>query len=159
MAAVGPVLFIDTSVLLAGMIELEPPNPAAHAIMQAVADGRARPATAFHCCLEFFSVATRLPAEFRLSPADARQLVEDEILARFDVRDLPRSDRRALFATAVSDHVAGGRIYDLHIAEVARATGASAVLTQNRRHFTGLLRHGMVVQSAEEYAPRLARRR
>ena len=159
MAPLKPDLFLDTSLLLAGVIELDPPNPAAHAIMEAVAEGRlGRPATAFHCCLEFFSVATRLPLEFRLSVEDARRVVEEELLARLDVRDLPKSGQRGFFELAALEHVAGGRIYDLHIAEVARAAGAPTVLTQNRRHFTSLLRHGIVVQTAEEFAPRLGRR-
>jgi predicted nucleic acid-binding protein len=160
MAALKPTLFLDTSVLLAGVIELHPPNPHAHAIMEAVADGRlGRPATAFHCCLEFYSVATRLPVEYRVSVADAERLVQEELLARFEVLDLPRGSRGALFALAASDEVAGGRVYDLHIAEVARAGGATVVLTENRRHFASLLRYGMTVLTSAEFAPRLPRRR
>jgi len=160
MAAVKRSLFLDTSVLLAGVIELHPPNPHAHAIMEAIAQGRlGRPATAFHCCLEFYSVATRLPVEYRLSVGDAERLVQEELLARFEVLDLPAGNRRALFALAASDVVAGGRVYDLHIAEVARASGAAVVLTENRRHFASVLRYGMTVLTAAEFAPRLARRR
>jgi predicted nucleic acid-binding protein len=160
MAAVKPSLFLDTSVLLAGIVELHPPNPHAHAIMEAVAAGRlVRPATAFHCCLEFYAVATRLPVEYRVSAADAGRLVQEEILARFEVLDLPAGSRRALFALAASDEVAGGRLYDLHIAEVARAGGATIVLSENRRHFASLLRFGMTVLTAAEFAPRLPRRR
>jgi len=33
------------------------------------------------------------------------------------------------------------------------------VLTQNRRHFTSLLRHGITVLTAEEFARRLGHRR
>jgi len=44
--------------------------------MHAVAAGRVeKPATAWHCCLEFFSVATRLPPEYRVTPADAVTLL------------------------------------------------------------------------------------
>jgi predicted nucleic acid-binding protein len=44
----------------------------------------------------------------------------------------------------------GGRIYDAHIAEIARLAGARLVATENRRHFTPLLRHGIrVLVSAE----------
>jgi predicted nucleic acid-binding protein len=159
-AALGSGLFLDTSVLLAGVMELQPPNPAAHAIMGAVADGRlGRPATAFHCCLEFFAVATRLPVEYRVTPQQAELLVCEEILARFEVTDLPRTGHRGLFAVAATEVIAGGRVYDLHIAEVARARGATTVLTQNRRHFTSLLRHGVTVLTAEEFAGRLGHRR
>ena len=160
MAAVKPSLFVDTSVLLAGVIELHPPNPHAHAIMEAVADGRlGRPATAFHCCLEFYSVATRLPAEYRVSVGDAERLVQEELLGRFEVLDLPAGRRAALFALAASDDVAGGRTHDLHIAEIARAAGVATVVTENRRHFASLLRYGMTVLTAAEFVPRLARRR
>ena len=71
-------VFLDTSVLLAGLIELGPQSTPAHLLMHAVAEKTVAPAsTAWHCCLEFYSVATRLPAEFRLAPPDALRLVEE----------------------------------------------------------------------------------
>ena len=83
MAVVSP-LFFDTTVLLAGLIELGPASVHAQRLMSAVAAGRFRgPRTAWHCCLEFYAVSTRLPEEFRLTPGDARKLVEEEVLARF----------------------------------------------------------------------------
>jgi predicted nucleic acid-binding protein len=145
-------IFFDTSLLLAGLIELRPPNPAAHAVMDAVADGRlGRCQTAWHCCLELYSVATRLPAEYRLRAADALRLIEEEVFARFDIVQLPDADLLTLLRTAVREDVIGGRIYDSHIAETARAAGAALVLTENRRHFISLLRHGIQVQTAAEF--------
>lgn len=120
--------------------------------MTAVADSRLRrPLTAWHCCLEFYSVATRLPEEFRLSPRDALQLLEEEILARFDVRQLPESARRPFLRTVEHERIGGGRVYDAHIAEIARLSAAKAVITDNRRHFSGLAGHGIAVMSAEEF--------
>ena len=53
-------VFLDTSVLLAGLIDFGPQSAPAQSIMHAAAERRlASPATAWHCCLEFFSVATR----------------------------------------------------------------------------------------------------
>ena len=64
-------VFLDTSLLLAGLIDLGPQSTPAHLLMHAVAEKTVGPAsTAWHCCLEFFSVSTRLPAEFRLAPTD-----------------------------------------------------------------------------------------
>ena len=108
--------------------------------------------TAWHCCLEFYSVATRLPEEFRVSPADCLRLVDEEILRRLEVRDLPARSRLPLLRSAAAEGVAGGRVYDAHIGEIARLAGASVVVTQNRRHFTSLLRHGVRVLTAEEHA-------
>lgn len=145
--------FFDTSVLLAGMIEMGPASQPAQRIMAAIASRRGeRPHTAWHCCLEFYAVSTRLPEELRLVPADAGRLVVEEILTRFRVHQLPAGRWRSFIHAAERDRTAGGRIYDAHIAEVARAARARVVVTDNRRHFTALLRHGIRVASAEEFA-------
>ncbi len=144
--------FLDTSVLVAGLIDFGPQSAPAQSIMHGVAEktiGGA--ATAWHCCLEFYSVGTRLPPEYRLTPADAARLLEEEILGRFVVHDLPANARRDFFRAAADDATAGGRVYDAHIAEVARRAGASVVVTDNRRHFMAALRHGLRVETPPEF--------
>ena len=146
------MVFLDTSVLLAGLIDFGPQSAPAQSLMHAVAEKRvAAVATAWHCCLEFFSVATRLPAEFRVTPADAALLLTEEVFSRVTVHDLPSGERLAMLQAAGRDGVAGGRIYDSHIAEVARAAGATVVVTDNRRHFVSALRYGMRVETPAEF--------
>ena len=145
-------VFLDTSVLLAGLVDFGPQSAPAQNALHAVAEKTVPSAcTAWHCCLEFFSVATRLPAEYRLTPADASQLLHEEVFARLAIHDLPAGDRTTLLKTAVQDVIAGGRIYDAHIAEVARRAGASVVVTDNRRHFLAALRHGLRVETPSEF--------
>jgi predicted nucleic acid-binding protein len=145
-------VFLDTSVLLAGLIEFGPQSTAAHRLLHAVAEKTVAPAaTAWHCCLEFYSVSTRLPAEYRLSPADATQLIEEEIFGRMIVHDLPSAERLPLLRAASHDAIGGGRIYDAHIAEIARAARASVIVTDNRRHFLAALRHGIRVETPAEF--------
>ena len=154
------VTFLDTSVLLAGILDFGPQSAPAQSIMHAVAEKTVpSPATAWHCCLEFFSVATRLPPEFRLTPADGARLLEEEVFERLAVHDLPAADRLRLFHAAVEDGIAGGRIYDAHIAEIARAAGATVIVTDNRRHFLGALRHGIRVETPVEYLRTIKPRR
>jgi predicted nucleic acid-binding protein len=149
---VALAVFLDTSVLVAGLVDFGPQSAPAQAIMHAVAEKQlASPGTAWHCCLEFYSVATRLPPEFRLTAADAGQLLNDEILSRLAVHDLPPADRRAFIRSAATDGTAGGRIYDAHIADVARASGASVIVTDNRRHFVASLRHGIRIETPAEF--------
>ena len=146
------VAFLDTSVLLAGILDFGPQSAPAQSIMHGVAEKIVQsPATGWHCCLEFYSVATRLPSEFRLTPTDAARLLEDEVFARMTVHDLPAADRLRLLHAAVQDGTAGGRIYDAHIAEVAHAAGASVIVTDNRRHFLAALRHGIRVETPAEF--------
>jgi predicted nucleic acid-binding protein len=149
--------FFDTSVLLGGLIDVGPASEPAQKIMAAIAAGRVRrPHTAWHCCLEFYAVSTRLPEEVRLSPSDARRLIEEEILNRFEVRDLPGTDRAIFLHAAAEDRLVGGRIHDGHIAEIARRAGVGVVVTDNMRHFTGLARHGIAVMSAAQFAGKVA---
>jgi predicted nucleic acid-binding protein len=145
-------VFLDTSVLLAGLVDFGPQSGAAQLVMHAVAERRiAGPATAWHCCLEFFSVVTRLPPEFRLTAADAAKLLDQEVFARIAVHDLPASERAGLFRAAAREQVIGGRIYDAHIAETARVSGADVVVTDNRRHFMSALRYGLRVETPAEF--------
>jgi predicted nucleic acid-binding protein len=145
-------VFLDTSVLLAGLVDFGPQSAPAQSVMHGVAEQRIEgAATAWHCCLEFFSVATRLPPEFRLSPDDAIVLLQEEVFGRMAVHDLPPADRLPLLKSAARDATIGGRIYDAHIADVARSAGATVVVTDNRKHFLSALRHGLRVETPSEF--------
>lgn len=151
-------VFLDTSVILAGLVDFGPQSAPAQSVMHAVAEKRVTaPATAWHCCLEFFSVATRLPPEFRLAPADAVTLLEEEVFGRMAVHDLPAADRLAMLRGAAPDGIAGGRIYDAHIADVARAAGARVIVTDNRRHFLSALRYDLRVETPAEFLAHLGK--
>jgi predicted nucleic acid-binding protein len=67
------------------------------------------------------------------------------------VHDLSPADRRPMLRLLAEDGITGGRIYDVHIAEVARAAGARVVVTDNRRHFLSALRHGLRVETPSEF--------
>lgn len=152
--------FLDTSVLLAGLIDFGPQSGPAQSIMHAVAEGRLpRPFTAWQCCLEFYSVATRLPPEFRLVPDDATRLLEENVFSGIAVHELPSADRLPLLRAAAHDRISGGRLYDAHIAEVARAAGATVIVTDNRRHFLSALRYDMRVETPVEFVASLRARR
>jgi predicted nucleic acid-binding protein len=157
---VAVTAFLDTSVLLAGLIDFGPQSAPAQSLLHAIAEKRVTgTATAWHCCLEFYSVSTRLPPEFRLAPGDAATLLEEEIFARMAVHDLPAAERLPVLRGAARDHIGGGRVYDAHIAEIARAAGAQVVVTDNRRHFLSALRYEMRVETPGEFLARLKPRR
>ena len=56
------------------------------------------------------------------------------------VHDLPQAEQLPMLRAGARDAIVGGRLYDAHIAEVARSTGAGVVVTDNRRHFLSALR-------------------
>jgi predicted nucleic acid-binding protein len=104
-------------------------------------------------------VATRLPPEFRLTPADAVRLLDEEVFSRLAVHDLPAAERLSMLRSAARDSIAGGRVYDSHIAEIARAAGAAVVVTDNRRHFLSALRYDMRVETPAEFVVSLKDKR
>jgi hypothetical protein len=145
-------VFFDTSVLLAGLIDFGPQSAPAQTLLHAVAEKKIQTAgTAWHCCLEFYSVATRLPLEFRLVPDAAVRLIDEEILARLTVHDLPAAERGPLLRLLAEDRITGGRLYDVHIAEIARCARTAVIVTDNRRHFLSALRHGLRVETPGEF--------
>jgi predicted nucleic acid-binding protein len=153
-------VFLDTSVLLAGLVDFGPQSAPAQSVLHAVAEQRVdSPATSWHCCLEFFSVATRLPPEYRVTSADAALLLEQEVFGRMAVHDLPSANRLPMLRAAAGDAISGGRIHDAHIAEVARSTGANVVVTDNRRHFLSALRYGLRVETPAEFLSTLKKPR
>jgi len=146
-------VFFDTSILVAGIIDFGRTSRHALLLMDGVADGRIEhPMTAWHCCLELYSVTTRLPEEYRLEPEIALRFLREEIFARFSVHGLPSEMREEFLIATAGEGTKGGRIYDAHIAEIARQAGARLVATENRRHFTSLLRHGIRVLVSAELA-------
>ena len=64
---------------------------------------------------------------------------------------MPAANRLPMLRAAAHDAVAGGRIYDVHIADVARAAGARVVVTDNRRHFVSALRYDLRVETPSEF--------
>ena len=154
--AVAPIVFVDTSTLVSAFIEMgERPHPA-EALLEAIATQRVgRALTSWHCVLEFYAVATRLPGGLRLGPQLAGQLVGEVILRRFEMCELPSNARGAFVDAVVHERIAGGRIYEAHIAEAARLAGAQLVVTENRRHFVPLMRYGIRVLTAAEFAEEL----
>jgi hypothetical protein len=70
------------------------------------------------------------------------------------IHDLPAADQRSMLRLLAEDGVTGGRVYDLHLAEIARAAGARVIVTDNRRHFLAALRHGLRVETPSEFLTR-----
>jgi hypothetical protein len=144
--------FLDTSILVGGFIDFGESSVAPMEIIDRIADKHIRnAATAWHCCLEFYSVATRLPEEYRLSPEIAKEFVIEEIMARLGIRTLDVEQRKDLFIDSANLQIRGGRIYDHHIGTVALIGKASVIITENKKHFLPFVSKGIPVLTASEF--------
>ena len=85
--------------------------------------------------VEAYSVLTRLPPPHRLSAADALTLLETNFMSPGKIVALDARSYRALLRRAPRNGIAGGRTYDAIIAECARRTRGTTLLTFNMSHF------------------------
>ena len=130
-------LYLDSSVLVAALIEDEPSHEACLRLLR-------RPSAAAwsHALAETFATLTGGRLGLRLSPGTAATLVEESLVPRLKVIELGSAEIRAAIRGAEAGGVRGGAIYDfLHMA-AARKCGANTLYTLNARHFQPLTRPG-----------------
>jgi len=89
--------------------------------------------------------------EFRLTPAQAAQLLEHELLGRFEVVNLPAAARLDFANSLAGENIAGGRLYDAHIAQTALDSGARIPITNNPRYFSFIRHRGVAVLSFADF--------
>ncbi len=148
-------VFYDTSILIGGIIDFGDSSLQSMRILDLLASGTLpQGLTAWHCCLEFYSVVTRLPEEYRLEPAAAFGLIETEILSRFRVGGFDLGQSASFFEQAVAHAIKGGRIYDYHIGSIALQMGASILVTENKRHFSPFQEQGLAIHTARSFMNR-----
>ncbi len=94
--------------------------------------------------IEAYSVLTRLPPPFRLTPEDAVRVLEANWARREGVSLTP-SEYWALLRRESSRGIGGGRIYDAVIAYCARKARADELLTWNVDHFRPFAGDGLTV--------------
>lgn len=147
-------VFLDTSILIGGVIA--PPHGNAEARRILLAPDRW--VTAWHCCLEFYSVLTRLPPGQRVTPSDVLRLMKEYIIGRMEILQLPAASLGPFAVKAAELGMRGGRLYDAHIAEIALVHRVRAVVTENPVDFVLLLQSGIPVLRASEFlASRISR--
>ena len=148
-------IFLDTNVFVSGLLESSS-DPACHAILDALAARRLRSCvTAWHCCLEFFSITTRLPLDYRLSPEAAVVLMVEHIFDKVEVSDLPVEHAIEWMRKLAGSHARGGLIYDAHIAQVAHHSGCALLVTHNTVDFRKIAPHGVEVLNPREFVERM----
>jgi predicted nucleic acid-binding protein len=95
--------------------------------------------------IEAYSVLTRLPPPYRLSPAEAHHLLQTNFVSEGTVVALDERAYLDLLRRAALDGIAGGRTYDAVIAACAVGANVQALLTFNEQDFSGLTPPGLAI--------------
>jgi predicted nucleic acid-binding protein len=92
---------------------------------------------ATHSLAETYSILTRMPPPYRVSPANVDRLLSEN-LTQFTRISLTEEDYATVIKKVVRLNISGGGIYDALIAQAALKADVDALLTFNSKHFVRL---------------------
>lgn len=100
-----------------------------------------------HAVAETYATLTALPLQRRISPDEARRLIEDTVLGRLAVIPLGAADYRAALRQVANQGLSSGAIYDALHAQCARKERVDQILTYNLSDFDRFNLDGILVAS------------
>ncbi len=126
---------LDTSVLVAAFIEGHPAHAQALPWLQRAKDHKIEGVVAAHSLVELYAVLTTLPVRPRLSPAAAWRLIQENLLADFEIVTLSKADYQKALQTLAQGQLSGGVVYDALIAYAAEKAHVDHLVTLNPEDF------------------------
>ena len=122
-------VLLDTSVLVAAMVEAHPAHQRALHWLKRVTHGADHGLVAAHSLAEVYSILTTLPVLPRISPSDALQLIKRNILAVLQVVCLSDADYAQVIEHLSALGITGGATYDALILRAAINANVDQVVT------------------------------
>jgi len=131
-------VYCDTSVIVAASVSSHPHYFQSLALLKQVRAGKLEAVISAHGTAEFFAVLTRAPLSPAVHPAEAWQLLAQNILPHFHVAALSAAQYTSVLRQAAEKGWTGGLVYDaLHLA-AATSNHCERIYTFNLRHFLQL---------------------
>jgi len=128
-------VLLDTSVLVAAMVEAHPRHVRAFPCLQQVKHKEVTGVVACHSLAELYSILTTLPVRPRISSAAAWRLIQENILDTFTLVPLTGDDYRAVLEHLSMAGIIGGATYDALIIHAASKAKVDQLITLNARDF------------------------
>ena len=135
----------DTSVLVTALVDQLGNHEAAFRALRRYTSGEHSGCCSTHAIAECYATLTALPVGTRISPDEARLLIEDSILGRLAVVPLDPDDYRAVLRQVATLGLASGAVYDALHAHCARKERVDQILTYNLSDFTRFDVNGILV--------------
>ncbi|MEM6785342.1 MAG: PIN domain-containing protein [Bacteroidota bacterium] len=126
---------VDTSVLVAALVQGHPRHADALPYLSEAHRGSRHLLVAAHALAETYATLTALPISPRINPADARQLLEANVLGLAEIIPLDASDYEAVLDRMTTLALTSGAIYDALHVRAADKTQADVLVTLNGRDF------------------------
>ena len=127
--------YCDTDVIVSASVMSHSHHPPAVALLQAVLSGKVSAFVSAHGLAEIYAVLTRTPFAQPISPPSAWQVIEDNVLERFEVVTLTAKEYQQTIHDCALQGWSGSRIYDALHLKAARKANCERIYTFNVRHF------------------------
>ncbi len=128
---------IDTNIFIAALHSSHPNNSIACSWLNHVLP-KNEIIIAEHSILETYSVLTRLPVKWRLTPAETTLLIKNNIKDQIIVARFPNKNFMSWIDKVSVNNIAGGQIYDSYIIKTLTYAKVKAIATFNISHFSKL---------------------
>ena len=136
-------VMFDTSVLVAGQLQLHVDHATAWPWLNAAQQGTFKLLIAAHSMAECYSTLTTLPKPARIRPEAAAEMIETNVLPFATVTPLLPDDYWTVIKQLAIDGLSGGIVYDALGVKAAQLAQAVRLLTFNLKHFRRLWPQGI----------------
>jgi len=127
-------ILLDTSVLVAAMVESHPEHERAFPWLKCIVDRKDQGFVSTHSIAELYNVLTVLPVRPRIAPDSARDLIVSN-LRNFKAVSLDTADYFAVIESLSSLGIVGGATFDALIIQAAGFAEVDRIVTLNLRDF------------------------
>lgn len=128
-------ILFDTSVLVASLIEAHPSHLKSFAWLKRVISGGDKGFISAHSLAETYTVLTTLPVQPRISPIEARELIQKNIISNFEIVNLLTEDYIQVLNMLAELGIVGGATYDALLLRAASKSKVDVVVTLNEKDF------------------------
>ena len=135
-------VLLDTSVLVAALIESHAMHGRAHPWLDRALGGEFEWVAAAHSLAELFHVLTAYPVRPRITPGTARHLIQENIVKHASVVSLTSADYTTVIRRMADLDVSVAVVYDALVLRAAERAHVDRILTFNVEDFRRLWPEG-----------------
>lgn len=131
-------VYVDTNVAVARSVTQHQDHARAVHFFDEVGRHHWTPVILTHGLAEIYSILTRAPFLPRVSPADAWEIIERNVVERFEIEPLTSQHNLKVVRECASIGWPGGRVYDAIHVHAARKAQCERIYTFNVQDFRQL---------------------
>jgi predicted nucleic acid-binding protein len=132
------MVFFDTSVLVTAVVTELPNHDRAHDCLVKHIQNHDGACISNHVLAEAYATLTALPVKKRISPMDAKSIIEESFVNKLQVVPLSTEVYLSAIRKVSNQGLGSGIIYDALHLEIAESMGCTELITYNLQDFKRL---------------------